>query len=585
MNGFTLLNPVGLAALASLAVVGVIYFFYKRHRHRVVSGLFLFESRDIRQRSGRKLARPRTSRSLVLDILACLLLSLAVAEPTFFSAFGSHLVIILDGSLSMRAQNNHLKVREQALALLSKHGGGETTIIEAGRTPKVAVAAKAASEAYRRAVREYDPFASRDSLSAALSLVRASITGSVVVHLFTDHRPTSLKLPGGQVVMHTVKAAGPNLALVDAKRRLDRKTGDEQIVLAVANYSEHRARGRLVMSDEQGEIGEAGLELAPGETYHGIFSLSEDTGPITIDIDAPPSQDGLKADSRLLLMPPLDTAVTYDIAPTIRDTRALTRALHAADAVPALESKSPDLLVTDSSMAKGAVVTLELASGNGTADGFVGPFVVDRAHPLCRDIDLLGIYWVPAESGPSTRSTAKLISVGEHALYVQSGPNRLYLNLDLTAGNITRSPVWPVLIAGIVDHTRESRPGLGQVNYAGGDALRFNTSATKGCPSRRLKGAHIDLAWPSPHTPPRLPDRPGRYALTQDGATIGIVAVNILAPKESDLTALSSSERAETVGDLRLEASGVERTSTAWMLVLAALLLFGVNWFLTGKEA
>ncbi len=584
MSGWTLLNPLGLAALASLAVVGAIYFFYKRHRRRVVSGLFLFEPRAIWQKSGRHLARPRTSRSLLLDILGCLLLSLALAGPTLLTSFGTSLVIVLDGSLSMRAGENHRKVQEQALSLVADHGiEGEVTVIEAGRTPRVTAAAGATVGEYRQAIRSYDPFSPEGRLPEALTLARESAPGRVTIHLFTDQTPKLKEIPGAQVVVHTLKGAMGNLALVDALRKRDPNGPAEQVILAVSNFNSGEVNARLVLAADTGDLVTKPLRLGPQETYRGTFVLPEGTGPVTVTVNGPAEQDRLPEDSRALLLPPPRSSVRYEIAPGIRDRKPLERALLSAGAVPAA-GVSPDLLVTDSPAAEGEVTTLELLRGGEIEDGFVGPFVVDRAHPLCRDVDLLGIYWVPAHDRPRTRPTALLISVGELPLYYQTGPDRLHLNLDLASSNLSRSPAWPVLVAGMVDDTRERLPGLSRTNYASGEALHFVTTALDGALSRRLRGEGIDLAWPSPRTPPRLPDRPGRYDLIQGGEPFSSVAVNALAPTESSLSSLASKEGVSIVGSPAPRGEGGGRSKVAWILALGALLLFFLNWFLTRRE-
>ena len=93
MSGPGLLNPWGLLALASLAVVGVIYLFYQRYRKRSITALFLWEAPKGYHEGGRKISVIRLSRSLLLDLLACLLLALAVAAPAWIGRTGRTAVI------------------------------------------------------------------------------------------------------------------------------------------------------------------------------------------------------------------------------------------------------------------------------------------------------------------------------------------------------------------------------------------------------------------------------------------------------------------------------------------------------------
>lgn len=584
MSGWILLHPVGLLALASLAAVGVIYLFHKRHRRRVVSGLFLFEPRAVWQKSGRNLTRPRTSRSLLLDILACLLLSLALAGPAHRTSFGSSLVIVLDGSLSMRAGGNHRKARKQALALIDAHGApGDVTVIEAGRTPRMTATPGATAGEYRQAVRRYDPFSPGERLAEALSLARESAPGRGTVHLFTDQRPELKPIPGTAVVVHSLKGAVGNLALVDLLRKRDFRGPGDRLILAATNFNGEGATARLVAAAGTSTLVDEPLRLGPRETYRGTFVLPEGTGPVAVTLEGSAEQDRLREDSRAVILPPPDASVTYGIARGVRDREPLERALRAAGALPA-EGDPPHLLVTDSPAAEGKVTTLEIPPATGAEDGFVGPFVVDRAHPLCREVDLLGVYWVPSQSRSGESPPATLIAVGDLPLYSQTDGGRLRLNLDLSSSNLARSPAWPVMMAGIVDRTRERLPGLRRTTYRSGEALRFVTSAMDGRLSRRLRGQGIDLPWTTPRTPPRLPERPGVYDLLQWGEPFASVAVNPIAPKESDLSSSASKDEVTTIGDSAPGRDDAGERPVAWILVLAAVLLLGANWFLTGRE-
>ncbi len=584
MSGLTLLNPLGLLALGSLAGVAIIYLFYKRHRKRVVTGLFLWEAPVAFSESGRRLARPRSSRSLLLDLLACLALSLAVAGPAITASYGSTLVIILDGSLSMRAGENYRRAREQAEALVEDSGAGrDIVIIEAGRVPRVLVDAGATRAAYRQAFAAYDPFSPKQSLAAALALARERLSGRITVHLFTDEEPKLKSVSAADVTVHTLRGNLDNLALVDALRKRDPLTGGEHLILAAAGFIKAPVTARLILKTDRGLLAEEPLRLGPGEIFRGTYALPEETGPVTATLSAAPERDALGADSQALLLPPPTAQVSYAIDPGVRGgVPFLKRALDAAGAVRD-ETGAPHLLVTSDGKAWGGVMTLTLAASDHRSAGFVGPFVVDGAHPLLRDVDLVGVFWVPATQIVTADRASGLITVGDQQLYYQTAPDRLHLNADLDVGNLSRSPAWPVMMAGVVDRTRDRLPGLRRANYLSGEGLRFVPAAAADLNPDRLKGVDVDLRFPTLKPPPRLPERPGRYELLREGRPLSSIAVNAIAPEESDLRSAAPRSAVTQMRRPGLEAGGARRSAFSWVLILIALLAAGLNWFLTRR--
>ena len=101
----------------------------------------------------------------------------------------------------------------------------------------------------------------------------------------------------------------------------------------------------------------------------------------------------------------------------------------------------------------------------GEPHDFIGPFVLEKRHPLLLGITLGGVVWsgaVPLAAG----AVRPLVSAGDQALVgmpdASAGTGTepaILFNLDLDRTNLIRSPDWPILISNLVEMRRQSLPG------------------------------------------------------------------------------------------------------------------------------
>src|SRR5439155_21999783 len=97
--------PLGLLGLLAIAPLLVAYFLRRKQPPRVVSALFLWRTPDQRAQAGPRFQRFSRESSLLLEGLA------VIAAAAFLSdahcgggATKKHLVVVVDGSLSMQAK-------------------------------------------------------------------------------------------------------------------------------------------------------------------------------------------------------------------------------------------------------------------------------------------------------------------------------------------------------------------------------------------------------------------------------------------------------------------------------------------------
>jgi hypothetical protein len=572
VSGLFLLQPWGLLALAGLAGVAAVYLFYRRFRRVRVTGLFLWEAPAVASRAGRRLSRPTATRSLVLDVLSAALLALAVAVPAFRSRTAGTVAVVLDGGLSMRAGENYLRVREQAGSLTS---GRPALVLLAGARPQRLALPDDGPAAAARALEGYDPFEPRVRLQHAVATACELLGGRGTVHVFTSRELKVSVPPGSEVHLHRLAGRKSNLAFVEATRAR-RGPGPERLTLTIANFSGGRARPRLEVLAGESSLRDGPLDLPPGGRVQVVLDLPPAAGEVRARLRG--EADALAADSDLALVPEPSRTVTCRVEVSDPKRAApLRRALRAAGARPVAAGEH--LLVTDRARSSGSLLTVAL---HDFKEGkiFAGPFVADLADPLCRDLDLSGVYWPCDPKVRPVGADLPLVSCGGTGLYFFAGPRRLVLNLDPARGNVTRCDAWPVMFANLVDCVRPTLPGLRRANYLPGDPLLF-VPGERGGPDR-LRGTELDVRLEG--LAPALPSRPGRYELLRGKSRLAEVTVAALAPEESDLRKLAEGdevERLRPAGEIE-EAAG--RLRLSWAPVLAALLLLLLNWWLDLRE-
>lgn len=581
MSGLGLLNPWGLAALGGLAVVGVIYLFYERYRQRRITGLFLWDAPEGWREGGRRLARPRASRSLLLDLLAALALALAVAAPAWTTRTGRGLVVILDGSLSMRGLDNHQRARDMAADLISSSGGSTSILlVEAGSTSRVLAGPDVDPAATRAALDGYDPHDTSSRLQDALELSRELVTGHARMHVITD-RDVDLPVPGTfTLTMHVLEGRAPNLALLDASRH--RTSAGESISAVVASYADETWQAKLLVDREDGRLDERTLSLEARELTRIILDVPREEGIVTLRLEA--DGDALEADSLALLLPEPDEVISFAVDLDDAETSSRVRkALRAAGAVSAGDD-APDLLVTSDPGARGTVTTLVIPAVGDKASTFLGPFVVDRAHLLCRDVDLTGVYWTTTDEKPDPARTTPLIAVGDRSLYHLAENDVLTLWLDPARSNITRTPAWPVLLSNMALHTSARLPGLHRTGYRPGEVPEFVPYDDPALNPTAIRGEDVHLNWRNVSIPPRLPSRPGIYTLDVQTGDAPRLTVNAIAPSESDLAGLSTQTFQETHGKTGVAAGATQIRPLGWVLVVIAILALMANWLLDRRR-
>lgn len=561
-------NPLGLLGLLSLPAIVAIHMFHRRYPPMLVAGLHLWGSEAPAPAAGRNRERPPVSRSLVLELLAALLVTLVLAQPQV-SASGSvtHLIAVLDNSASMSGvgtdQSTALKraVSEIRQRMRTTPSGSRVTVILTGQRPVMLIGPAATWDDAEAALIGWRPaLAGHDALPALDMASQLSANGGEVVY-FTDDLPADdTPLPGNIEVVALGKPLG-NIAFTAARWTIDSHTLTGSVFLRVRNSGSEpvvttitgRSNGETVFRSE--------IELAAAEEKPLQTQVTGGSGRLQIDIES--AGDALPLDSRVHLIEPqirtvhIATSLPADFSGAESLQRVLS-VLPDVDLGPSIDEA--DLVIgraADLPDSRRSLWWLGLGpidasdAGREAAKDLVEPYLIDKRHPLLEGVSLSGVVWggvqdLPLEATP-------LISSGDRLLLSRLNgtlTTALLLNIDLSRSNVTESPDWPIFLSNLVELRRDALPGLRRWNYRLNEDIRFRlfegTTESDDAASRSLtlttNGRSRPLARAAVVELPTL-DQTGVYTVRDGDQVIGEFAVNYFDASESDLTHLRTGHR------------------------------------------
>jgi hypothetical protein len=588
------LNPLGLLALLGVPAVIALHLFRRRFERRKVSALFLWEARSSTTRSGRRREHLLRSPSFWSELALALLLGLACAGPRACGSLEArHLVVVLDGSASMAAAaagDSGAQASAAARAVEAVRAtiealpsGSRVTVVESGNLPRILIGPAAFPREGLARLGEYAPASGRHDLGPAAALA-LEIAGAGAVTLYTDHfAPEAFPEQVGITALGTPRE---NLAITRAHRALtdDSTGGEEEVLLSLANFSRRRRGAEVELLLGDALLARERLELEAGAREQLTFRLPPDTPAVRARL----AGDALPIDDEAWLAPPerRELRLATDLDAEARRFLGLERA--GSDSLErwlALVPRSVGAALLEeahlalcSGPAGGAGTwCLALETGPGERLDLIGPYLIEKRHPLLAGVTLDGVVWSAAARlrlpGTPLVSAGDLVLLSEERL---GGRRLFHANLDWRRSSLQRTPDWPILLHNLAALRRDELSGARTTNLAAGEVFHFQAE----------EPADYDLSGPDGTRELKALstlaieglERVGRYTLRSGGATLAEFAVHFGDDAESDLRSLSSGERVSAV------ELAEERSGSSWLvmllgtLALAALLLDW--WFL-----
>lgn len=447
----TLGAPLGLLALGALLPLAAAYFLRRKQPPRAVSALFLWRSKDLRAEAGPRFERFSREVSLALEALAVVMAALYLSDARWGAdARLRHLVVVVDGSLSMRArvpggEEVAGRVRAAVARLARTQGAGVLTVISSGLSPTV-VAGPSLETARALALLEtWSPAQPHHDLAPALLLARELATAKGQhITLFTDGPlPAGFSLPP-QVEVRGLGTPLDNVGLLSAHRR----DADGKAVVAVRVGSFAAAARSVVVrfATESGPVETKVVDLAAGASAALRVVIQTQA---SVEVSLP--EDALVEDGRVTLGPAPEQEVAVALLDGLEPSAAsaVRRFVDAASGV-RLEAEGP---LTFGPPGSSARVKL---GARGSLRSFVGPFFAQRGSGLLDDVQLGGVVWTAGENPPGR----PLVSAGDAVLVSEEEDGALHFNLALSRSNAQRTAAWPVLLGNVVRLTRLGLPGL-----------------------------------------------------------------------------------------------------------------------------
>ncbi len=560
-------TPWALLALMGLPALAVIYWLRNRFRRVPVSSLMLWVQERENRAGGLHVRRLQTPLLFFLELLAILLMVLAAAGPLISSTEDNlPVVFVLDDSYSMQAGGaDSPQIRAKAdIAEEIRQGRYQAVrFVLAGERPQVlGPSLRSSSES----LSQLDGWRCRGQtadLESAIGLA-VEVGGSRArILVVSDHAPASA--PGGGLIQwRAFGTARGNTAIVNAARTASGR--NERCSFEIANFSPQPCTTSLnvLAGSPVAEIHHTALRLAARESRRILLQLPPGTPEVEARLDA----DVLQIDDRVILVPdprpPVRVAVqlTY---PTLQSV--VEKALKASDRA-LMTTMVPELLVTSREDAHGVSPWQVQMVADREAEAYVGPFVLERTHPLTQGLTLEGVVWGAGKAQDATG--VPIIMAGNVPLLTDNETAdrihllRLRLRPDLST--LQNSPSWPILILNILEWRAANRPGLQRVNLRLGESAVF--MAAPGIEHVRVTGPG-GTANPLPVHDGRAvirADEVGRYTI-EAGDQHYTFAVNALNRDESDLTNCSSGRFGEWVDP---SAGATVAQSASWVLLLAA---------------
>jgi hypothetical protein len=570
--------PIAFFALLAVPALVVIYWLRNQAKERRVSSLLLWLDEKQRWDGGQRIHRLQTPLLFFLELTAILLLVMAAAKPLLRAGDAARpLVIVLDDSFSMLAGGADSTRNRAAKAIESELRANRyepVRFVLAGVTPQLLGEATGNIEQAIKLLPDWKCSAPAAKLEEAIAFAFEVGGNRARVLVATDHAPLQ-EISDSRLQWWSFGSALPNLAFINATRTAH--DGEDRVMLEVANLSPQAATANLTI-ETGGTNNPQSFTLGSKESRRIVLTVRNGAAALRAKL----GEDALQVDNEVVLMPAASRSVRVDLR--LRDARLRELIEKAIQSSPQakLNPEKPELVITDeadSNIADAESWTLRVLNEKD-ASSYLGPFVVDRAHPLAEGLSLGGVVW-----GAGNRQLAgtPVITAGNVALLTdldRAGKHELRLRLRPEASTLQETPNWPILISNLIAWRASVAPGLRGANVRlGGEA---NLTVEPGVQT-------ISLIDPQRNAR-QLAVRDKAVAIKADSAGVYELsanqtkydfAANALSREESDLTEAGSGRWGNWANAPSLEW---EYRSFAWLLLLFVLVVLAIHGWLIARQ-
>jgi uncharacterized membrane protein len=559
------LTPIAFAAFALSLPLVLLYFLKVRRRERRISSLLLWEAAVRDREASTFFQRLQRDPLLLLQILALLALTLALARPvaTVMGEGARKVVIVLDTSASMKARDvspSRFDVaRGEASALVRGLGeGAEVMVIEAGVQPTVTAALSRNRDrvlsAIRGAVAHDLPTRLAEGVRTARALVGSDPRAEI--HVFTD---------GAFGPGRGVDGSDPRVRWIGIGRRSHnvgitnlsvRKSYagsfDYQAYVSLVNYTPQPQTFNFTLELDGRSLAERSVTLEPSVRRSVVLPFSHSGGgAVSARLQI---NDDLAADNVAwaVLPPPRKIAVTL-----VSPGNLFLEKVLKTDPQVALEVKTPEQY--EGGMGEADVVVLDSASPARVGAGrfvFVNtvppdvpmevlgrleqPTIMDwdRTHPVMRHVEFAKVAIEDAmRLRPLSAGRPLVEAVGGPLIYALEEQDRkaILVGFDLFKTDFPLRVAFPLILSNTLRWLHPAALDQSSLQLAAGQPILLPvphgiSSATVTTPNGRTVKAPITRGAVSFTET----DEVGLYTLSTGRGDLR-VAVNLMDADESNL--------------------------------------------------
>ncbi len=529
-------QPLGWWALLGVPAVLAIHFLQSRTRREPVATLFLLDPLAEESRRGAVWTRLRASRQLWLQLLAVLLFTWLLLQPSWLREDSMQAVaIVLDSSRSM--QPFRADAATQASAAMHRLDGaaGRTAwwILPSDESLPLLYRGDDRDQA-QAALAAWRPARPHHDASSALRRARALVGGEGLVLWVTDRIATNLP-PG--VDLLAVGRPLENAGFTGF--RIDTEPDGERIWIASILHQGVAASERrlTVQFDDDPPSAPEMLRLAPGRlvTVRGTVPPGARRGLIALDLDAFP------ADDRAPLVMPARKPLFYRLAGIDFLDDWISRVMASAEAAfPAMPDGPPAGLTWGSFDRIPPAVdhTGVLVYTGETVAPYAQPMA--EIHPLVRDLPWSAFLGRAAPDLALQPGDTVLVWAGERPLVVlrERDPHRqLVLAFDPARSNADRLPAVLLTLHRFLEDVRSALPVYEAVNLEAGQPLALPSAPEGASPLEVHFTAAADRTGRRLSGPPfTAPDEAGWLRAARDGEALLDAAVLMIDAVEGNFT-------------------------------------------------
>jgi uncharacterized membrane protein len=285
------LSPLAFAALALTLPLVLLYFLKVRRREQTVSSLLLWEPLLRDREASAFFQRLQRDPLMLLQILALVALSLALARPaiTVMGEGARKVVVVLDTSASMKARESggtrFNAARAEAAGIVRRLGeAAEVMVLEAGVQPRVLAPLGRDRERALSAIRSAQPRDLPNRLPEAIRTARALVGGDAraEIHVITDAAftmPPAADLADPRIRWVPVGQGARNVGVTNlAVRKAYYGSFDYQAFASVVNYTPETQTFVFSLDVDGTSIAEKSLTLEPNVRRSVVLPFSHTGG-------------------------------------------------------------------------------------------------------------------------------------------------------------------------------------------------------------------------------------------------------------------------------------------------------------------